>query len=145
MIQFHPDICHQQTHITLTESCYAKERRSNMYCQIGNCFFRSVAVYVHGDEDYHNIVRKALCFHNSMTHHLKQMVKPCTRETQVELQAAANFYGTNLYVLTEKPNKTDYNWICYAASTNPSNKENLCKILLLICNWHIALLSILMS
>ena len=29
----------------------------------GNCFFRSVAVYVHGDEDYHNIVQKALCSH----------------------------------------------------------------------------------
>ena len=104
----------------------------------GYCFFRSVAVYVHGDED---IVRKALCshitanqemytsllFHNFMTHHLKQMVKPCMWATQVELQAAANFYGTDLYVLMEKPNKTDYHWICYAASTNPSFKENSCK------------------
>ena len=104
-------------------------------------FFRSVALYVHGNEDYHNILRKALCshitanqemytsllFYNSMTHHLKQMVKPCTWATQVELQAAANFYGTDLYVLTGKPNKTDYHWICYATSTNPSFKENLCK------------------
>jgi len=46
---------------------------------------------------------------------------------EVELQAAANFYGTDLYVLMEKPNKTDYHWICYAASSNPSSKENSCK------------------
>ena len=57
-----------------------------------NCFFRSVAVYVHGGEDYHLVVRKELCahinanqvgyssllFHNSITRHLKQMVKPGT-------------------------------------------------------------------
>lgn len=107
----------------------------------GNCFFRSVAVYVHGDEEYHSIVRKALCshitanqdtyrsllFHNSMTSHLKQMAKPCTWATQVELQAAANFYGTDLYVLTENPSKSGYHWICYTACRNAKFKENYCE------------------
>jgi len=54
----------------------------------------------------------------------ENMVKSSTWTTQVELQAAANFYGTDLYVLTEKPSKTNYHWICYAASTNPRFKEN---------------------
>ena len=125
----------------------------------GNCFFRSVAVYVHGDEDYHMNVRKKLCshitanqdvystflFNNSMARHLKHMAKPGTWATQVELQAATDFYGTDLYVLTEKPSKTDYHWICYTASTNPSFKENYSENFLLICNWIIALLFILTS
>jgi len=75
MIQFHPDICHQQMYLKIAS------RRN------GNCFFRSVAVYVHGDEDYHMNVRKKLCthitvnkdvystllFNNSMACHLKNM------------------------------------------------------------------------
>ena len=43
-------------------------------------------------------------------------------------QAAANFYRTELYVLTEKPSKTEYYWICYTASANPSFKENYSEI-----------------
>ena len=108
----------------------------------GNCFFRSIAVYLHGDEEYHMSVRKELCahmtmnqtnyssllFHNSIASHLKQMAKPGTWATQVELQAAANYYCTDLYVLTEKPNKTEYHWIHYKASTtSPNDKENYCK------------------
>ena len=96
-------------------------------------------MYVHKDEEYHMNVRKELCthitanqtkyssllFHNNIASHLKQMAKPGTWETQVELQAAADYYCTDLYVLTEKPNKTGYHWICYKASTtNPNDKEN---------------------
>ena len=56
------------------------------------------------------------------------MAKPGTWATQVELQAAANYYCTDLYVLTEKPNKTEYHWIRYKASTtNPNDKENYCE------------------
>jgi len=30
--------------------------------------------------------------------------------------------------LTEKPSKTEYHWICYTASANPSFKENYSEI-----------------
>ena len=42
------------------------------------------------------------------------MAKPGTWATQVELQAAAaDYYCTDLYVLTEKPKKTECHWICF--------------------------------
>ena len=91
-------------------------------------------------------VYSTLLFNNSMACHLKHIAKPSTWATQVELQAAGNFYGTDLYVLTEKPSKTDYHGICYAASTNLSFKEK--NFTHTVCNWHIiaiALLFILMS
>jgi len=73
----------------------------------GNYFFRSVVVYVYGDKDYHMSVRQELCshitgnqdvystllFNNSISRHLKQMAKCGTWATQVELQAADNFYS----------------------------------------------------
>ena len=76
-------------------------------------------MYVHGDEEYHMNVRKELCahittnqtnyssllFHNNIASHLKQMVKPGKWATQVELQAAADYYCIDLYVLTERPTK----------------------------------------
>ena len=95
-------------------------------------------MYIHKDEEYHINVRKELCnyitanqakyssllFHNKIASHLKQMTKPGTWATQVELQAAADYYCTDLYVLTEKPNKTGYHWIRYKPSTtNPNDKE----------------------
>ena len=63
-----------------------------------------MAVYLHGDEDHHINIWKELCayitanqsdyssllFNNSIAHHLKQMAKPGTWATQVELQAAAD-------------------------------------------------------
>ena len=62
-------------------------------------------MYVHKDEEYHMNVRKELythitanqtkysrlLFHNNNASHLKQMTKPGTRATQVELQAAADY------------------------------------------------------
>ena len=39
------------------------------------------------------------------------MAKPGIWATEVELQAAADYYCTDLYVLTEKPKKTECHWI----------------------------------
>ena len=50
----------------------------------------------------------SLLFHNSIASHLKQITEPGTWATQVELKAAANYYCTDLYVLTEKCNKIEY-------------------------------------
>ena len=89
----------------------------------------------------------SLLFHNNIASHLKQMTKPGTWATQVEVQAAADYYCTDLYVLTEKPNKTGYHWIyCYKPSiTNPimTRKSIMIKHLPMY-NWHTAPLFILM-
>ena len=110
-------------------------------------------MYLHGDEDYHMNVQKELCtyitanqadyssllFKDFIAHHLKQMAKPGTWGTQVELQAATDYYCTNLYVLTEKPTKTDYHWIHYKARLRAHNtKRIIVREVLLIHNWHTA-------
>lgn len=93
----------------------------------GNCFFRSLSFCFYQTEDHHSGVRQSvvthikynqnnyapLLFRGSMDEHIQQMAKPCVWATQVELQAAANCYSKEIFVLTETPQKDSYHWMSY--------------------------------
>ena len=73
------------------------------------------------------------------------MAKPGTWAIQVELQAAADYYYTDLYVLTEKPKKTECHWIRYKASTtNQMTRKTVVTEHLPMYSWRAAPLFILM-
>lgn len=45
------------------------------------------------------------------------MVKPHVWATQVEIQAAADYYNRDIYVLTETSKKDDYHWLLYKSKS----------------------------
>ena len=61
------------------------------------------------------------------------------------MQAAADYYCTDLYVLTEKPERKQCHWIRYKASTtNQMTRKTIVTEHLPIYSWRTAPLFILM-
>ena len=97
----------------------------------GNCFFRSLSFCLHGSEKQHSITRadivahinanrgkyEPILFSGSIEDHVERMVKSCVWATQVEIQAAADYYNRDIYVLTETPEKDDYHWLLYTSKS----------------------------
>ena len=54
-----------------------------------------------------------LLFEETLTDHLKMMRNPGTWGTQVELQAAADYHKTCIYLLTKRGQQDRYHWILY--------------------------------
>ena len=93
----------------------------------GNCLFRSLSFCLYQTQDRHMEIRstlvefifkngdhyKPLLFEGTLTDHLEMMRKPGAWGTQVELQAAADYYKMSIYLLTKREQQDRYQWYLY--------------------------------
>ena len=93
----------------------------------GNCLFRSLSFCLYRSQDRHLEIRKILVefirahsdrykpllLGRTLSEHLESMKKPFVWGTQVELQAAADYYDMCIYLLTKREQQERYHWHRY--------------------------------
>ena len=111
----------------------------------GNCLFRSLSYAVYGDQDLHCDLRNKLVElirsnkdmfrhlsmqHTSIDQHVKQMCKPGTWGTQVEIFAMATLFKIPVYVASQNPKYLNYCWCKYTPliSDGYTSQETLASI-----------------
>ena len=116
-----------ETHVNMTQILHSAGRKAIKVLPDGNCFFRSLSFCFYKTQDRHMEVRRTLVdfisenggdyeplvFQGTLTDHLKRMRNPSTWGTQVELQAAADYYKTCIYLLTKRGQQDRYGWLVY--------------------------------
>ena len=105
----------------------------------GNCLFRSLSFCLHHSQDRHLEIRKILVqfierngdnykhllFGRTLSEHLESMKKPFVWGTQLELQAAADYYKMCIYLLTKREQEERYHWHRYTPRTSAVAADNL--------------------
>lgn len=102
----------------------------------GNCFFRALSLFLYNTQEQHHKVRMDIAkFEAENEHqfaallidptgrqtigqHIESINKPRVWASQIELQAAAEFYRIPLYLYSPTPDKRGYHWLCYQPRTS---------------------------
>ena len=117
----------------------------------GNCFFRALSKDIYGSEDFHNDIRQAVVdlmekyanefklflFSELDIHaHIKEMRKPSTWASTMEIYAAATLLQRDIYILSPDHTGALYNWLLFSPRFvyNHSMTFHPCHITL--CHTH---------
>ena len=104
----------------------------------GNCLFRSLSFCLYHSQDMHLEIKTLVDFirthsdrykhflmEHTLSEHLESMKKPFVWGTQVELQAAADYYEMCIYLFTKKEQQERYHWHRYTPRNSAVATDNL--------------------
>ena len=113
---------------SLENALLTQGRKLRSITRNGNCLFRALAFILCGSEGDHKkmtlllvkfleqntqLFQPLLMADHSLQDHIRRMHRLKEWGTQVELQAAASLFQKELYVFTQLPASTQYDWIQY--------------------------------